>query len=172
MRRRRGPPLTLQGKMCPASGCRSSVSGSLPCHDALVNPWLQTVLAILVGPICTWLVLVVLLSPAGRYDDPTRLRDILRLLPDVVRLLHRLSNDQALPRGVRYLMVALLAYLALPIDLVPDFIPVIGYADDVVLVVLTLRSVTRVAGTGALDNTGPGSPDGLRAIKQFAGLAV
>ena len=106
-----------------------------------------------------WLVLVVLLYLAGRrYDDPTRLRDILRLLPDVVRLLHRLSNDQALPRGVRYLIVALLAYLALPIDLVPDFIPVIGYADDVVLVVLTLRSVTRVAGTGALDNTGLARP--------------
>src|SRR5918994_1063433 len=64
--RRRGSPLTLQGKLCSAPGCRSSVSGSLPCHDALVNPWLQTVLAILVGPICTWLVLVVLLSLAGR----------------------------------------------------------------------------------------------------------
>jgi uncharacterized membrane protein YkvA (DUF1232 family) len=68
--------------------------------------------------------------------------------------------------------MALLAYLALPIDLVPDFIPVIGSADDVVLVVLTLRWVTRVACTGALDQHWPGSPEGLRAIKQFAGLAV
>lgn len=56
-------------------------------------------------------------------------REALRLLPDVLRLLPRLAADRSLPRGVRVRLALLLAYLASPIDLVPDFIPVIGYAD-------------------------------------------
>lgn len=135
-----------------------------------MNPWLQAALAILAGLVCLWLVLVGLLYRAGRrYDDPPRMREILRLLPDIARLLHRLLKDPTLPRGVRLRVLALLAYLALPIDLVPDFIPVIGYADDVVVVLLTLRSITRVAGADALDRHWPGTPDGLQAIKQLAG---
>jgi uncharacterized membrane protein YkvA (DUF1232 family) len=136
-----------------------------------VSPWLEVVVAVLAGLVCVWLVLVVALYVVGRrYDDPTRLRDVLRILPDVVRLLHRLSKDRTLPRGVRTRLVLLLVYLALPIDLVPDFIPVVGYADDVIVVVLVLRSVTRVAGPDALDRHWPGSPDGLRMVKQLAGL--
>ncbi|MDH2413725.1 DUF1232 domain-containing protein [Nocardioides sp. CER19] len=137
-----------------------------------MNPWLQALLAVLAGLLCLWVVLVAVLYLAGRrYDDPPRVREVLRLLPDVVRLLHRLVKDPALPRGVRVRVLVLLAYLALPIDLVPDFIPVIGYADDVVIVALTLRSVTRVAGADALDRHWPGTPEGLRAVKRLAGLA-
>ena len=136
-----------------------------------MSPWLEVTLAVLAGLACVWLALVVALYVVGRrYDDPTRLREVLRLLPDVVRLLHRLSKDRSLPRGVRVRLVLLLAYLALPIDLVPDFIPVVGYADDVVIVVLVLRSVTRVAGADALDRHWPGSADGLRVVKRLAGL--
>ena len=127
---------------------------------------------VLVAVAVAWLAIVVLLLGVGRrYDDPPRLREALRLLPDVVRLLHRLARDRALPRGVRVRLVLLLAYLALPIDLVPDFIPVIGYADDVIVVVLALRSVARAAGTEALDRHWPGSPEGLRTLQQLAGLA-
>jgi uncharacterized membrane protein YkvA (DUF1232 family) len=64
----------------------------------------------------------------------------------------------------------LLGYLALPIDLVPDFIPVIGYADDAVIVVLALRSVTRRAGPEALERHWPGTPEGLAAIRRLARL--
>lgn len=66
-----------------------------------------------------------------------------RLLPDVVRLLARLARDPALPRGVRIRPWLLLGYLASPVDLVPDLIPIIGYADDAVIVVVVavLRSV-------------------------------
>ena len=136
-----------------------------------MNPLLETLLVIVAGLVGLWLAVVAVLCIAGRrYDDPGRLLQALRLLPDVIRLLHRLSKDPTLPRAVRFRLVALLGYLALPIDLVPDFIPVIGYADDVVFVVLTLRSVTRVAGPAALDRHWPGDPDGLRAIKQLAGL--
>jgi len=136
-----------------------------------VDPWLQVAVAVLASLLCVWLALVALLYGAGRrYDDPPRVREILRLIPDVVRLLHRLVKDRSLPRGVRLRVFALIGYLAMPIDLVPDFIPVIGYADDVVIVALTLRSITRVAGVDALDRHWPGTPEGLGALKRLVGL--
>jgi uncharacterized membrane protein YkvA (DUF1232 family) len=118
-----------------------------------------------------WLALVALFYLLGRrYDDPARLRDALRLLPDVLRLLRRLAADPAVPRGVRVRLVLLGVYLVLPIDLVPDVIPVIGYADDVVLIALVLRSVARRAGADALDRHWPGTPEGLGTLKQLAGV--
>src|SRR6185437_8075747 len=99
-----------------------------------------------------------------------RIRDALRLLPDLVRLLRRLAGARTLPRGVRIRLWLLLAYLAMPFDLVPDFIPVIGYADDAVIVAFALRSVTRRAGHAALDRHWPGTPDGLAAVRRLAGL--
>lgn len=128
----------------------------------------RVLLAALTGLVLLWLVLVAALYVAGRRTaDPTRLRDALRLLPDVVRLVRRLAADPALPRGVRMRLALLLAYLVLPIDLVPDFIPVVGYADDAVVVALVLRAVVRAAGEDALDRHWPGTPDGLRALKRL-----
>lgn len=133
----------------------------------------QAVGGVLGGLILLWLALVgSLYVVSRRYDDPTSLKDALRLLPDVVRLLRRLSADPALPRGVRVRLVLLLGYLLMPVDLVPDFIPVIGYADDAVIVALVLRSVTRAAGEEALDRHWPGSPDGLAAVKRLVGVPV
>jgi uncharacterized membrane protein YkvA (DUF1232 family) len=118
-----------------------------------------------------WLALVALFCLLGRrYDDAARLRDALRLLPDVLRLLRRLAADPAVPRSVRVRLVLLGVYLVLPIDLVPDFIPVIGYADDVVLIALVLRSVAHRAGADALDRHWPGTPEGLGTLKQLAGV--
>ena len=76
-----------------------------------------------------------------------------------------------MPRGVRVRLWLLGAYLALPFDLVPDFIPVIGYADDAILVAITLRSVVRRAGADAVKRHWRGSPDGLAALWRVAGLA-
>ena len=58
------------------------------------------------------------------------LRETLRLLPDLARLLRHLAGDADVPRAVRVRLWLLLGYLAIPIDLVPDFVPVLGYADD------------------------------------------
>jgi uncharacterized membrane protein YkvA (DUF1232 family) len=136
-----------------------------------VNPWLGAFLIVVASLVAVWLALVLALYLSGRkYEAPAKLRDVVRLLPDVVKLLTRLSKDPTLPRGVRFRLAALLVYLAIPIDLVPDFIPVIGYADDVVILMLVLRSVTRAAGVEALDRHWPGQPAGLRALKQLAGL--
>jgi uncharacterized membrane protein YkvA (DUF1232 family) len=106
---------------------------------------------------------------AGRPDE-LRVRELLRLLPDVLRLVRRLAADGSLPRGVRVRLWLLLAYLALPIDLVPDFVPVLGYADDAIAVALVLRSVARRAGVDAVTRQWPGTPDGLAALRRLARL--
>lgn len=110
-----------------------------------------------------WLLMLAMLWRV-KPDDVT-LRDAVRLVPDLLRLLKRLAADQSLPRGVRVRLGLLLGYLAMPIDLVPDFIPVLGYADDVVVVAIVLRSVIRAAGPEALERHWPGTPEGLRVIR-------
>lgn len=94
----------------------------------------------------------------------------LRLLPDAIRLLRRVAADPLVHRGVRLQLLLLFAYLASPIDLVPDFIPVIGYADDVVIVAAVLRSVVRRAGPDAVRRNWPGTRDGLVALWRLARL--
>jgi uncharacterized membrane protein YkvA (DUF1232 family) len=93
------------------------------------------------------------------------LRDALRLLPDLVRLLRRLAADPALPRGVRIRLGLLLLYLVSPIDLVPDFVPLIGYADDAILIALVLRSTVRRAGPEAVNRHWPGTQQGLQIVR-------
>jgi uncharacterized membrane protein YkvA (DUF1232 family) len=68
-------------------------------------------------------------------------------------------------------MALLAGYLLLPIDLVPDFIPIVGYADDALIVMWALRSITKTAGADALDRHWPGSREGLRSLKVIAGVA-
>ena len=85
----------------------------------------------------------------------------LRLLPDLVRLLHRLAADREVPFGARARIVLLLIYLAIPIDLIPDFIPVLGYADDAIIVTLVLRSSVRRAGLSDVRSHWPGSDEGF-----------
>jgi uncharacterized membrane protein YkvA (DUF1232 family) len=111
-----------------------------------------------------------LLVYARRHPDVVSLRDALRMLPDVLRLVRRLASDTTLPRRLRVGLFLLLAYLASPIDLVPDFVPVIGYADDVVILALALRWVVRTAGSEALAANWPGSPEGLSLVSRLAGL--
>lgn len=114
-----------------------------------------------------WLLMLAVLWRAK--PDAVTLRDAVRLVPDLLRLLKRLAADRTLPRGIRVRLVLLLGYLAMPIDLVPDFIPVLGYADDVVVVAIVLRSVMRAAGPEALERHWPGTPEGLRVIRTLCG---
>ena len=128
--------------------------------------WWPVLLAVGGGLAVTWAALVTALW-VGRPDQLT-IKDALRLLPDVVRLLRRLAGDRELPRGVRLRLWVLLAYLVMPIDIIPDFIPVVGYADDVIIVAFALRSVTRRAGASAIERHWPGSADGLAAVRRLA----
>jgi uncharacterized membrane protein YkvA (DUF1232 family) len=96
-------------------------------------------------------------------------RDAVRFVPDVARLLRRLAHDPAIGRGVRWRLALLLAYLALPLDLVPDFVPVLGHVDDVIVAAVALRLVARHAGAGAIDAAWDGSPAGLALVRRLAG---
>src|SRR3954468_13178069 len=126
----------------------------------------DVVIAVVVGLLVAWLILIGVLL-AIKPDD-TSVRDAVRLLPDVVRLVSRLARDRTLPRRIRVGLFLLLAYLVIPIDPVPDFIPVIGYADDAVVVLLVLRWVVRVAGNEALERHWLGTPEGLNALRRLA----
>lgn len=126
------------------------------------------VLGVVAGVALIWVGLVAALWITK--PDEVGVRETLRLLPDLLRLLKRLAADPAMPRGIRVRLALLLAYLALPIDLVPDFIPVLGYADDAIVVALVLRSVTRRAGPEALTKHWPGTPDGFAAVRRLCRL--
>ena len=131
----------------------------------------KSLLGAAVGLLSVWVALIAVLLFAGRRYERPGLRELLRLLPDLLRLLKRLAGDATLPRGVRIRLWLLLAYLAVPIDLIPDVIPVIGYADDAIIVALALRSVARRAGVEALEQHWPGTPAGLAAVLRAAGIA-
>ncbi|MFG6191585.1 YkvA family protein [Nonomuraea sp. JJY05] len=131
--------------------------------------WWDLVIGLVVALAVSWLALVVALAvirPRGGL-----LRESLRLLPDMLRLVRRLAADRTLPRGVRIQLGLLLAYLAFPLDLIPDFIPVLGYADDAIIVAAVLRSVVRRAGMAAVERHWPGSADGLAALVRLTGLS-
>ncbi|MGW6499907.1 YkvA family protein [Nonomuraea angiospora] len=131
--------------------------------------WWDLVIGLVVALAVSWLALVAALAvvrPRGGL-----LRESLRLLPDMLRLVRRLAADRALPRGVRIRLGLLLAYLAFPLDLIPDFIPVLGYADDAIIVAAVLRSVVRRAGMTAVERHWPGSADGFVALVRLTGLS-
>lgn len=118
--------------------------------------------------VALWLALV--LAMLRNRPPQSAMREALRLLPDVVRLVKRLAGDRELPRGVRVRLALLVTYLAMPIDLVPDFIPVLGQADDLIVALLVLRSVVRRAGPEAVRRHWPGTDAGLDALWRATGL--
>jgi uncharacterized membrane protein YkvA (DUF1232 family) len=107
---------------------------------------------------------------AWRRPQGPLLQEGLRILPDTLRLLGQLATDSSLPRGVRLRLWLLFAYLAMPFDVVPDFIPILGYADDVIMVCIVLRSVVRRAGADALRRHWSGTDDGLAVLWRLARL--
>ena len=120
------------------------------------------------GILAGWLALLIalmLIRPKGPL-----LAEAMRLLPDLLRLLRRLAADDKLPRGVRARLALLMVYLALPVDLIPDFLPVIGYADDAIIVAFVLRGVVRRAGIEAVRAHWPGTESGFAALARLTGL--
>jgi uncharacterized membrane protein YkvA (DUF1232 family) len=97
------------------------------------------------------------------------MRDVARFIPDCFVLVRRLLGDPRVPRGHKLLLGALVGYLALPIDLVPDFIPVAGHIDDVLVVILALRVVLRASGSELLREHWPGPESSLAFVLRFVG---
>ena len=104
---------------------------------------------------------VAILAIAGRREDA---RALAGFIPDCAVLTARLLRDGRVPRRYKLLLAGLLAYLALPFDLVPDFIPVAGQLDDAILVAATMAYVVRRAGCEVVEELWPGSKRGLHVV--------
>jgi uncharacterized membrane protein YkvA (DUF1232 family) len=105
---------------------------------------------------------------AGRSADA---RALAGFIPDCIILFRRLLSDPRMPRRYRVIVVALLGYLALPIDVVPDFIPVAGQLDDAVVVALALRAILRGGGLELIEEHWPGPRSSLALILKLAGAS-
>ena len=115
--------------------------------------------------IAVYIAFVVWLLRAGRKRDA---RALLGFVPDCIVLVHRLLLDARVPRRSKFLLGALIGYLAMPFDLVPDFIPLAGQLDDALIVVLVLRSIVRAGGPDLLREHWPGPATSLDAILRLA----
>jgi uncharacterized membrane protein YkvA (DUF1232 family) len=89
-------------------------------------------------------------------------------IPDCLTLLRRLMGDERVPSGRKVALAGLIGYLAFPLDLVPDFIPVAGQLDDVIIAALVLRYVMRSAGPGVLRELWPGPDASLAPVLRLA----
>lgn len=94
-----------------------------------------------------------------------------RFIPDAIILTKRLASDPRVPRRTRWILGGVAVYLAIPIDLIPDFVPVAGQLDDVIIVGLALRAVVRAAGPDLIRELWPGPPEGLAAVLRVTGPA-
>jgi uncharacterized membrane protein YkvA (DUF1232 family) len=127
--------------------------------------WWQS-LAIAAGAaVAVYTAFVIWLLLAGRRQDA---RALARFIPDCLVLFHGLLADDRVPRRSRLLLVALIGYLAMPFDLVPDFIPVAGQLDDAIIVAIVLRSVLRAGGPELLREHWPGPAVSLNTLIRLA----
>ena len=129
-----------------------------------MNSW-HIVLAAALATLVLYAAVVVALIVGGRRQDA---RALAGLIPDCIVLSRRLLADDRIPRRRKLLLAALIAYLAMPIDIVPDFVPVAGQLDDAIIVALALRSILRASGPQLLREHWPGPQSSLNAINRLA----
>src|SRR6478672_2863225 len=113
----------------------------------------EVVVGVAIGLALLWVGLLALFFVFRPKGVP--IREILALIPDVLRLL------RSVPLDVRIVLVGLVAWILSPIDLIPEFIPVLGPLDDVVVAVVAMRYVRRRVGVADLEQRWPGTPDGF-----------
>jgi uncharacterized membrane protein YkvA (DUF1232 family) len=128
--------------------------------------WLQWLLLVAACVLVIYAVLAIALIAAGRWQAA---RDVAGFISDCVVLLRRLLRDPRVPRRRKLLLGALVGYVVLPFDLVPDFIPVAGHLDDAVVVALALRLFLRGGGTDLLREHWPGPERSLAVVLRLAG---
>ena len=128
---------------------------------------LSWLLAVLVGLAVVWAALLVLfwlLRPKG-----VPLTEVVRLAPDLLRLLRSIIGDRSAPLDVRLVLIGLLVWIVSPIDLIPEFLPVIGPLDDVVVAVVALRYTRRRLGIDDLRARWAGSDAGFALLARVLG---
>ncbi len=128
---------------------------------------LSAPLAIALGLIGAWALLVVVLWVFRPRD--VRAGELVRVVPDVLRLVRDLLADRTVSVGVRISLVVLLAWLVSPVDLVPEFIPVLGPLDDVIVTIIVLRYARRRLGEDDLRRRWRGTPEGFGLLVGILG---
>ena len=113
-----------------------------------------------------WAVAALALVLAGRRSDA---RALVGFVPDCVVLMRRLSADRRLPSSRKAVVVLAVVYLALPFDLIPDFVPVAGQLDDAIIVLAVLRYALRGVPPSVLEGLWPGPPESFRVVLRLAG---
>jgi uncharacterized membrane protein YkvA (DUF1232 family) len=93
---------------------------------------------------------------------------LLRALPDLVRLIARLVGDPLLPRAAKIALGAAMVYLASPIDLIPDFVPLVGYLDDLLLAALLVDGILNWVDRALVLKYWPGTADSLERLARVA----
>ena len=124
----------------------------------------EWILAGLAVTLVVYIGFIVALMAAGRRDGA---RAVAGFVPDCIVLFRRLLGDTRVPRRRKLILWALIAYLALPVDIVPDFIPIAGQLDDVLVVALVLRLVLR-GGRDVISELWPGPRSSLDVILRLA----
>ena len=128
---------------------------------------LGVIIGIIVALVVLWAVLLVLffaLRPKG-----VSVREMIGVIPDVLRLLRSVISDGSTPLDVRLVLIGLTAWILSPIDLIPDFIPVLGPLDDIVVAVVAMRYVRRRVGIEDLRKRWVGTPDGFALLVRVIG---
>jgi uncharacterized membrane protein YkvA (DUF1232 family) len=123
--------------------------------------WWELTLVLFGATVLVWAAFVAYLLAAGRRTDA---RALAGFVPDCLVLVARLVRDERVPRRKKLLLYVAGAYLALPFDLVPDFIPVVGQLDDAIVVGLLLRSFLRSGGDSLVRELWPGPEASLRLV--------
>jgi uncharacterized membrane protein YkvA (DUF1232 family) len=127
----------------------------------------DTVAQLVIGVLGAWLILIVLLWILK--PPSVHLREVVALVPDVLRLVRDLVRDSSTPREARLALVILLAWIVSPIDLIPEFVPVLGPLDDVVVAAIVLRYVGRKVGMDELQRRWLGSMEGFELLRRVIG---
>jgi uncharacterized membrane protein YkvA (DUF1232 family) len=95
-------------------------------------------------------------------------RALLRALPAIIRTIRGLATDPVLPKATKIALAAAVLYLVSPIDLVPDFIPVLGYLDDLIVAAILVDGILSFVDRGVVLKYWPGSPELLERIARSA----
>jgi uncharacterized membrane protein YkvA (DUF1232 family) len=128
---------------------------------------LRIVLGIAVSVVVVWAALLVvfwLARPRG-----VSIREVVRVVPDLVRLLRSIIGDRSAPLDVRIVLVGLLIWIVSPIDLIPEFLPGIGPLDDIIVAIVALRYTRRRLGVESLRARWVGSPEGFEVLVRVLG---
>jgi uncharacterized membrane protein YkvA (DUF1232 family) len=127
---------------------------------------MKTLVLALVIAVAVWLALVGGLLVAGARSAA---REVAEFLPNLIRLFRGLLRDPRVPRGSKLLLLIGVAWVASPIDLIPEFIPIAGPLDDAIVAALILRRVLRSAGREVLAEHWGGSPKTLERLLRVVG---